>query len=66
MKTEQRMAQNANVLANAVELSSQVIMRVAGNEVANTVNGELMARSALAAAIAARLQSTLKRKGASQ
>lgn len=66
MKVDHRPTQNANVLANAVELSTQVIMRVAGNEVANTIGGELMAPTALNSAIAAKLQSTLKKKGASQ
>lgn len=66
MRPEHRSTQNAVVLSNAVELSAQVIMKVAGHEVANTVGGELMAADALNGAIAAKLQSTLKKKGASQ
>lgn len=64
MKPEHRSTQNSTVLANGVELSAQVIMKVAGNEVANTVGGELMVPEALNSAIAAKMKSTLKKKGA--
>lgn len=47
---------NLAVLTNAVELGSQVIMGVAGNAIANTVDSEPVTPAFLQEAIAARLQ----------
>ena len=63
---DQYSVKNTTVLANAVELSSQVIMKVAGNEVANSVGGETITPPALGNAVLAKMQSCLKKKGASQ
>lgn len=60
---EERWVTSANTMANAVELSTQVIMKVAGHEVANTVNGELLTPRSLNEAVAARINARLQKKG---
>lgn len=63
MSNEKLKLDNAVVLANAVELTSQVIMRIAGNDIANTVRGERVTPLTLRSAVAAKLQTCLARKG---
>lgn len=50
---------NTAVLANAVELGAQVVEAVAGNAIANTLNGKLVNPAYLKEAIAARVRSIL-------
>lgn len=59
-KTEARLLEtNVPVLTNAVEMASQIVNRVAGNEISNTIGGEAVTPSYLNAAVAARMQSLL-------
>lgn len=51
--------QNLAVLANAVELGAQAVLNVAGNAIANTVDGKPVSASYLQEAIAARMQAAL-------
>lgn len=48
---------NVAVLANALELGSQAVMNVAGNAIANTIEGKPVTSTFLQEAIAARIQS---------
>lgn len=48
---------NAMVLSNVNELAAAVIMKVAGNNIANTIDGKPIAGPELRAAIAARQKS---------
>jgi hypothetical protein len=50
------------VLANAIDLVSKVVLRVAGGSIASTVNGERITSPFLNAAIAAKLQAKLTKK----
>ena len=50
---------NAAVLTNAVELGAQVVMAIAGNEIANTVEGKLVTPAFLQEAIVAKTRSIL-------
>lgn len=56
---------NLKTLSNATELASRVIERIAGNEIATTVDGELMTGKHVQRTVAAKLQSSLlnKKKG---
>lgn len=47
---------NLAVAINAVELCSQVIMDIAGNDIANTIDGKLIQPAYLQEAVAARIQ----------
>lgn len=53
---------NLAVAVNAIELVSQVVLNVAGNDIANTIEGKLITPSALGEAVAARLQANLAAK----
>lgn len=53
---------NLAVLANAAELGAQVVMQIAGNDIANTVNGQTVQPAYLQGAIAARLQAALNNR----
>jgi hypothetical protein len=44
------------VVANAIDLASKVILRVAGGAVAGTMNGERITPALLSAAVAAKFQ----------
>lgn len=57
--TESRQYESSLVLANAVQLSSNVIRQVAGNEIADGVGGEAMSASELSETLAAKLNSYL-------
>lgn len=57
---------NATVLANATELSAQVVMKVAGSAIANTVGGVLMTPASLREAIVAKIQTALTKRGVGQ
>lgn len=50
---------NLATLANATELASKVIQRIAGEEIANTVDGKVLVAGELREAIAAKLQGCL-------
>lgn len=56
---------NGNIisLANALELGTAVLMRVAGDAIANTVNGKLQAPANLDQALAAKIQTTFAKYG---
>lgn len=59
-RTEQRLMEtNLPVLSNAVELVSDIVHSVAGNDVSNTLNGEPLTRTALSGVVAARFQGLL-------
>lgn len=49
-------------LANAIELGAAVVLKVAGNAVANTVNGKLVSSDDLKSALAAQIQSSLTKQ----
>lgn len=53
---------NLAVVANAVELGAQVVMDIAGNDIANTVEGKPVQPAYLQEAIAARLQAALNNR----
>jgi hypothetical protein len=53
--------QNILVTANAVEIAAGVIEKIAGNEISNHLNGELVRPSDLADAVTARLQTHFSR-----
>jgi NADPH:quinone reductase-like Zn-dependent oxidoreductase len=53
------MANNLSVLAHAVELSTKVVMKIAGSDAAGTVNGAPISEASVGDAVAARLQSSL-------
>lgn len=57
--TEIRQYENTLVLANAIQLSSNVIRQVAGNEISDGVNGEQMSEVELSETLAAKLNSYL-------
>lgn len=57
---------NAVVLSNAVELASQIVMRVAGQDISNTFGGETVTPAALRGALTARIQFYLSKKGVGQ
>ncbi len=50
---------NLAVLANVVELASQIVMNVAGNDIANTLGGQPVTPAYLHEAVAARVQANL-------
>lgn len=53
-------------LANAIHLGTEAIMRVAGNEIANTIRGKALTVSSLHSALATRIRSrasTIQKKG---
>lgn len=50
---------NLTALAHATELATNVILKVAGDSVANTVNGVAMPTSDLKSAVVAQIQITL-------
>lgn len=50
---------NLTTLAHANELASKVITKVAGEEVATTINGEILSNNQLKHAVAAKMQSCL-------
>lgn len=53
------MANNLSVLAHAVELSTQVALKIAGGVTAGTLHGVPVSEASLADACAARLQASL-------
>lgn len=54
---------NTLVLAQAIELGTAVIARVAGDAIANTVNGKIQGPTSLDQALGARMQANLARYG---
>ena len=63
----QPLERNATVLANCVELGAEIIMAVAGEDVANTIDGKAVPTAALKASLAASIQNTLtKERGVEQ
>lgn len=54
--------QNLTTLSHGIELAAKVIKKVAGNEVATTVNGVELSNNEIKRAIAAKMQSCLKSK----
>lgn len=57
---------NLTTLAHANELASKVIMKVAGEEVATTVEGEILSSNQIRHAVAARMQNRLNVGGGSK
>ncbi|QVD49078.1 hypothetical protein LUCX_8 [Xanthomonas phage vB_XciM_LucasX] len=53
------MRTNVPLLANSIELGARAIMNVAGNSIANAVEGQPITPAYLHSAIAARMQSLL-------
>lgn len=51
-----------NTVANAVELSTAIVHKLMGNEIANTLGGSLMTKAALASAMALRIQTHFTKK----
>lgn len=60
--TKATLKTNLAILANAVELGAQVVAEVAGNAVANTIDGKTVTPSSLHNAIASRIRSALAPK----
>ena len=58
---EDNLKQNLLVLSNAVELGSAVVMQIAGNDIANTVNGKLITPDDLRDALASKIQGRLSK-----
>jgi len=56
------MKANLAILANAVELGAQVVAEVAGNAVANSIDGKMVTPSSLHNAVASRIRSALSPK----
>lgn len=50
---------NLAVGTNAVELVSQVVQEIAGNDIANTINGEMVDSAFLKGAVAAKINANL-------
>lgn len=50
---------NLKTLSNGIELASKIIENISGNEIANTVNGEIMSGKEIQRAVAAKMQSVL-------
>jgi len=59
MTKNELISDNANVLATAVELSSEIIKDIADNAIANTVDGKPLSDSFLKNAVSARLNAKL-------
>ena len=55
-KTEM-VGENLTVLANAIELGAAVVMQIAGNDIANTIEGKLVTPDELRDALAAKIRS---------
>lgn len=53
------LAENLAVLSNAAELATQIILNVAGNDAANTYQGETITDAFVGDAVAARMQAKL-------
>jgi hypothetical protein len=53
---------NITTLSNAIELAGEVISKVVGEEVANTLHGERVSNAQIKDAVAARMQSVLVNK----
>jgi hypothetical protein len=53
------LADNLAVLSNAVQLSTQIILKTAGNDTANTYEGATITEAFVADAVAARLQAKM-------
>lgn len=53
---------NALVLANAVEIGARVIGRIAGNDIANTLNGETASKEKLAFLLSGQMVKHLQAK----
>lgn len=58
-KDKQALVQTTVTLANLVELASSVFVEVAGNEISNRVDGELLDGELLRQTIAAKVQANL-------
>lgn len=50
---------NQAVLTNAVEFAAEIITSIAGNDIANTVNGKPLSDAALKTAVASRMHAKL-------
>ena len=50
---------NLAVLTNVVELAAQVVMKIAGNEISNTVDGKAITPAFLKEAMIAKAQSVI-------
>ena len=48
--------QNTVVLANAIELGAAVVMQLAGNDIANSINGKTITPDELRDALASKIQ----------
>lgn len=57
--TPQLLENNLAVAANAVELSTRIIMSAAGNDASNMLGGAAITAPFIADAVAARLQASL-------
>jgi hypothetical protein len=56
---QQTLEDNLMVLSNVNELASAVVQKISGNDVANTLNGEVLTPIQLRQAVAARMKSSL-------
>ncbi len=55
-----RIERSTSAVANAVELTAQIVRRTAGNEVANTLHGETVTFEALSRLVVARIHKNLQ------
>ena len=54
---------NGAVLANIIEVSTNVVSRVAGKDIADSVNRETLSRNVLANLVANRIKTRVLKKG---
>lgn len=59
MSKQHDFTQSLSTLANATELASKVIHKVSGEEIANTVNGQVLGTTDVKEAVAAKIQGAL-------
>lgn len=59
MSDQSKMQKNTVILANANELTTKVIMKVAGNAVANRIDGEQLTPGILTDTVTAKIQTRL-------
>jgi hypothetical protein len=57
----ERIQKSVTVLANATELAAAIIVRISGNEVANTINGALVSRQTARTMIQSRFEKNLQK-----
>ena len=60
MTLRQRDYKNLAVLANAVQIGTDALTKIMGNEIANSVDGQQLSRSEIQRTLAAKIQSYIR------